>query len=348
MDLVFMPKQSLTPNKLVLYTEILQNRDGVLELYGKRKKSTSHDPAEKKSAGVPLIEKKFHNFEISISAQRKIEQKITWLYHLARSRYVVTQKGKQLFNFKMAFITLTLPSSQQHPTAQITSECLNQWLIEMKRDFNLTNYVWRLEFQANSNVHYHIATDTFLDFERVREVWNRCIAKLGYVQRYREKMSKMSFQDYFNAYSDGKPENFAKLKDRYFAGKTSDWFNPPSVDVKSCTSGKSIAQYIAKYFNKKEKSGCQKNELDNEENSFSLRLWYCSRSLSKLESIKEYLECAPIPFKLLISSVVNAKLIVCKYVEMVYFDIKNCSAYVKSVLYPLFRNYANSVGYSSA
>jgi hypothetical protein len=248
----------------------------------------------------------------------------------------------------MCFFTLTLPSGQVHPTSVLNSECLNQFITEIREVFKMENYVWRLEFQKNGNAHWHFATDTFIDYYSLQEIWNRIISKLGYVQAYRDKMSAMSLQQYVSEYSKDGRNDFKALSQRYFKGKNSGWAQPPSVDVVSCTSGKSIAMYISKYFGKKDKSGCDRNALDTEENSFAIRLWFCSRSLSKLEKITDYVDNCKLCFKTLFTAVVNAKRIACKYVDIVYYNYSECSAYVKGVLSQLFRSYAVQQGYSSA
>lgn len=292
-----------------------------------------------------MPEKRFHNFEISKTAQNNIRQKITWLYQLSKSRYKKTTSGKEIFNFKMSFITLTLPSKQMHNTAFITQNCLNQLLTELRENDGLINYVWRLEFQKNGNVHYHLATDSFLDYDLLRSRWNRILAKYGYVKFYHEKFSAMSLSNYIANYHDKEKNDFALLAKRYAYGKKTNWIEPPTVDVKSCTTGKSISFYISKYFNKKEKSGIQKNFLDNEENSQGMRLWFCSRGLSRLKTISEFVEIAEVPFEILCGSISFAKKMVYDYCTVIYFSISNASNYYKSILYEKFRAYGNSMNY---
>lgn len=91
-----------------------------------------------------------------------------------------------------------------------------------------------------------------------------------------------------------------------------------------------------------------KNDLDNEKNSFSLRLWFCSRSLSKLTSIVDYKEKIEINWFDVIKGCNKVKEFVCDYATCLFFEIRNMSNYVKSLLYPTFRNYANEMGYCSA
>ena len=120
------PKISIRPNKVVFYNQFVKNK------YDDSVSSSTLAPEVKKTLkemGVPvqsLPECNKHSFEISFKAASRIKEKVTWLYELAKNKTVTTTSGKTLYSFKMNFITLTLPSNQQHDTAQITSVCLNQ------------------------------------------------------------------------------------------------------------------------------------------------------------------------------------------------------------------------------
>jgi hypothetical protein len=343
---IFIPKISLKPNRVTLYNEVLLANHQTGEL-------TSLPKVRKPMMDLDTFEeikfkKLFHNFKISVSAQKKIQEKINWLYLLAKSRYTKTYSGKEIFNFKINFLTLTLPSAQVHPTSQITTECFNQFLTEIRQRTKMENYVWRLEFQGNGNLHYHIVTDTYIDYFLAQKIWNRIINKLGYVDAYTAKFAPLSLQEYIDnvKYSDN--VDFKKLSLRYAKGKETGWTSPPSVDVKVCTSNKAIAYYISKYFGKDKKDSCKCNALDNEDNSFSLRLWFCSRSLSALSSIVDYQEASAIDWFSFLKPYEKVKHLVLDYAQCLFFDIRDLSNYVKSLLYPVFRAYANECGYTSA
>lgn len=115
------------------------------------------------------------------------------------------------------FVTLTLPYSQMHCDKIIKRECLNQFLITIKRQHQAANYLWKAEVQRNGNIHFHILFDKFIHWEEIRHIWNRCVNRLGYV----------------------------------------DWFctehnslDPNSTDIHSIRKTKNIRAYIAKYVSK--------------------------------------------------------------------------------------------------
>lgn len=345
LDIISIPTFSLNPTSLSLYnSRFLRNSSGKLEK-SKLTESQKKDSLKNIYGDNFQVEKRFHNFKISEQSHKSIMQKINWLYFLAKSKSVKTLSGKEIYNFKINFITLTLPAMQEHPTAEITTNCLNQFLTELKKIYKIENLVWRLEFQANGNVHYHIVTDTYIDYYVVLKHWNRVINKLGYVDRYAEKHSKMSLNEYVNTYNKGGKVDFATMKNRYIKGRSFNWKVPNSVDVKCVTSGKQIAFYISKYFSKKEKSGAICNKLDTKENSMGLRLWFCTRSLSKLKKIRDFIPAFDID---LLSIVLKCKKIfkcVHEYCTTYFYDFSELENSGKAVLSRIMRDYALGLGY---
>jgi hypothetical protein len=293
-------------------------------------------------------ELRFHNFQISISARKSMIEKINWIYFMARPREKTSTQGKRVFNFRINFLTLTLPSKQVHPTSEITQKCLNQFLTELKQTHDLQNFVWRLEFQKNGNVHYHIVTDVFMDYSKTLKSWNRIISKLGYVQAYKEKHSQMTLNDYIKAYSNNGQTDLITLKKRYSRGRALEWQVPNSVDVKSVLGSKKIAFYISKYFGKKEKSGTDRNELDTQENSKGLRLWFCSRSLSKLKKITDFVPAFKIDLVAIVKQAKDLFVVVHEYCTSLFYSISELPNEVKGTITKLLRTYAEDLQYICA
>jgi hypothetical protein len=336
-EYVFMPKISMKPNQITLFNEVLYKDFETQQL-----KSLCG------STGYRTVQKSFHNFNLSINGNRSIKQKINWLYSLSAPRTIKTYSGKVIYKFKMNFLTLTLPSTQQHPTAEITKICFNQFITEMRQRCNLTNYVWRLEFQKNKNVHYHIATDCYIDYFFAQKVWNRIINKLNYVDVYQAKFQKLTLHQYWNEQSKGKFDNFAVYKKRFENGVNCNWTNPHTIDTKNCTSSDSISSYISKYFSKNDIAAVRCNDLDNVENSKSLRLWFCSRSLSVLKSICSYVENTEINFFELLKNEAAARIVEIKYATCLFFDFNKLSKYYKDLVINCLSSYSQNLGYNSA
>ena len=320
---------SVLPSKVSLTTEIhkqIKDSNGSWIFKPKTESTPNSD--------VPKLVRKFHNFEISPNSARKLRQKIDFLYHYSNSRTVRTYTGKKLRNFKTCFLTLTLPSDQVHNTGMINTNCLDPFLQICRQRLGMRNYVWRLEFQANGNAHFHILTDTYIDYYFARKHWNRTVNSLGYLDSYRSKMSNLSYNDYCNLYGTdfkGNKVNPDVLYKRYNAGVGTNWSKPNSVDVKAIRSNREIALYISKYFSKKEKtSKC--NKLDNEENSFAIRLCYWSRSLSRLALETLPRDYYSLDIISLLDSDENVLRCVYDYCVVYYFDLANVGAILKDYL----------------
>jgi len=325
---------SLHPNKLVLY-----------DRFDKVQKDLHHIAPSRFEAPKTILARSFHNFTISDNAYRSLRSKINWLYYLSKKKDIKLKNGKQIFAFRCAFITLTLPSKQLTPTVDVTKRLFNNFLTQLRAKFELTNYVWRLEFQKNGNVHYHIVTDSFLDFFQVQKIWNSCLALDGYISAYAVKHQAMNLRKYNDTYNANGKIDFSIMKKRYFAGVGSNWQNPNTVDVKSVISKQKIANYISKYFAKNTNGSADCNALDNEENSQNLRLWFCSRGLSAIKSISDYIEHYAIPLEKLVRSIPNFKRIRTDYCVMYFFDLNQITGFVRKTLENILKSYAQSVDY---
>lgn len=329
-------KYALRPNKLVVYNEVVFNT------FDNPYHEIKEIIREKR-----IIKKSFHNFNISVNAYRNLKDKINWLYFLSNKKTVTTYTKKSIYNFKMCFLTLTLPSKQIHPTSIITKECLNQFFIELKSRIQLENYVWRLEFQKNGNVHYHIVSDSYIDYFFALKIWNRIIEKLGYVSNYKKRFENLSLSDYNKKVNKFDKIDFNVIVKRYYKGKRENWKMPNSVDVKSVTNNKKISNYIAKYFGKNDNDKVKCNELDNENNSKSLRLWYCSSKLSKLKSVSDYSENCIKEIKIIIEKFAKIKVILHKYCKVIYYSFESINMKFKRVIDKYLRAYALELGYNS-
>lgn len=228
------------------------------------------------------LKKKRNNLSLSRASKKKMLDSINSMYCLSKGRKVEYKKGKYIYNFKCSFITLTLPAEQVHSDKKIKSECLNQFLVELRKKYKVKNYVWKAELQNNGNIHFHIVVDKYVSYLALRWRWNRIVNKLGYVKRYSDKMSKLTLSQYAKM----RKKTISEVKEAYAKGKRNNWSNPNSVDVKSVKSDDELAIYLAKYLTKK----VSKNENENDLNLI-LRaenfgnIWGRSSSLSKLKYI---------------------------------------------------------------
>lgn len=112
------------------------------------------------------------------------------------------------------FITLTLSSRQVHCDKTIKRECLNHFLIYLKRHYGVVNFIWKAELQKNGNIHYHMITDKYIPHQELRELWNTAQNRLSYVDMFAHD-------------------------------------NPNSTDIHSLKRIKNVMAYVGKYMSKK-------------------------------------------------------------------------------------------------
>lgn len=342
----YRPFVSIRPDKAVFRYErksyvkkIVNGFESLVEL--KRPKSNTPNSAREN------LKRQFHNFQISANSRKNLIEKILWLNQFAKARTIRTYNGKYIYNFRTSFITLTLPSIQRHPTGEISNECFDSFLTTLRNRLGMKNYVWKLEFQENGNVHYHLITDTYVDYFFALKHWNNIINKLGYVDEYQAKMSEMSWHDYVREYSKGGSVAVTELARRYGKGKRENWRNPNSVDMRAVRTNNNLHYYLSKYF---AKAGDKPtvNQYDTEENSFGLRLCFWSRSLSRVCTLsmpEDFYNFDFHPFFELATNVVTKTY---DYCRVAYYSVSQFSNDRKRELYILFNQLKLSFGFVSA
>lgn len=214
---------------------------------------------------------KSHNGKVSVAARRKVSKAVQYLLFMANDKELPDSAHGRCYKFKISFITLTLSSAQIHSDSQIKEELLNHLLVELRKYYNVKNYIWRAEKQQNGNIHFHILCDKFIPWSELRDRWNRIQNKLGYVNRYRDQMRSFHQKGFQVRDALLKHWPLEKQVQAYKSGKATDWNSPNSTDIHSVVKTYRIKAYILKYLTK------------NEENKNILgRMWGCNMELSQI------------------------------------------------------------------
>ena len=128
-----------------------------------------------------------YNGYMSPKTKSKVKKYLsTWLGAIKEVRKN-PHKNNLTFMPYPTFITLTLPSPQQHSDNEIKRKCLDPYIKKMIKKHNTRNYFWRAESQKNGNIHFHIIVDTAIHHKLVRQEWNAVIGKLGYLDNFEKK-----------------------------------------------------------------------------------------------------------------------------------------------------------------
>jgi hypothetical protein len=204
MALLTLPFVSIKPNYLTTYTHFDNTAS-----FGSVYKSESIQPLDNRTHGL-----------MSVKSNRNVRLAIDWMCLLSKNKHVQSDRTGAAFTFKLNFITLTLSSKQKHSDNVIKSKLLNQFLIEIKRTYGCQRYLWRAESQSNGNIHFHIVTDVFIAWRKLRTLWNRIQEKLGYVSTFTDCTGKV---------------------------------DPNSTDVHAIKKIKNLPSYLSKYCSKNAK-----------------------------------------------------------------------------------------------
>jgi len=166
-----------------------------------------------------LTKVKAYSGKLKSGAQKRLLSSLDLLVQRAEPQMIYSQKKEIWYPFRTNFITLTLTNSQRLISAKEGyASLLRPWLRYMKTKCGLKDYVWKAELQKNGQLHYHLASSTFLPQNLVRWKWNKVSKKAGLLDTFARQYGH---------------------------------FNPPSTEIKAITNVKDAKSYIAKEFQKK-------------------------------------------------------------------------------------------------
>jgi len=192
--------------------------------------------------------------ELSQVSIRKIKHAINNLVLISEKKKYFTKNGDS-FHFKLNFITLTLPALQAHTDFELKA-LLNDWL-KIWQAKGLKNYVWKAEKQKNGNIHFHITSDFYINYQDIKESWNLCLKRIGYINKYREAQEnwhKSGFKLRKNSIRYIRGKKVIWTREQQFKawqeGKTTNWSKPNTTDVHSVKNIKNLSSYISEYMAK--------------------------------------------------------------------------------------------------
>lgn len=332
--LTLIPEFSLHPGQLNLYNAphwepARPNRENVI----------THESIQERTHEHLLSSTRTAEGKVSKIAKRKILKALNYMLLLTNNKTIHNQFTGKNFKFKIAFVTLTLPSRQIHSDNEIKAKCLNQFIIEIKRVYKVKRYIWRAEKQKNGNIHFHIIVDKFIPYLELRSRWNRIVNKLGYVDRYREDQMNWHSKGFKPRLELRKTWSIRKQKEAYERGVKGHWNNPNSTDVHSVYKIRNIKEYISKYLTK--------NEIDqkiNENEEIDLmqqtgRIWSCSEDLMNLKGAKGTID-NEIEFEIEdLKKCDGVKIIDDPYFTIIFFDLDILINSPNSRLFALFSEY---------
>lgn len=116
------------------------------------------------------------NNKISKTSRNQIIERVRLLALVANRKYYKSKRGF-ILDYKIQMITLTF---KNHVEEKTSKRYLNTWLTNMRKTYQMENYVWRMEFQKRGVVHFHIVTDAALTLDITHKTWNQILEKNGH------------------------------------------------------------------------------------------------------------------------------------------------------------------------
>src|SRR4030042_275543 len=333
-ELTLIPKIKIHPTKICIYKEV--KWEGI-----KASKKFTTDESEVSCTKNELFTKsaRKNNGYLSSHAKRKMNKSIDYLLVTSDRKKVYSKVQKKYVSFRIVFVTLTLPSKQIHTDKEITNKCLNQLFVELSKYHNVKKFVWRAEKQDNGNIHYHILISEFVEWSELRKRWNRICNKLGYVDRYQEKMKEFYKDGFRPSKNENDKRTIEQQRKAFILGQKSEWRSPNSTDIHDTRKIKDIKAYVAKYMTKQPSANLESENIEESTLVVNGRLWSCSQNLSNVEGcqLDESWEISDELEKVYASS--KCHIFKDSYFSVMFIDAKKLIEYGSELLFKYFANY---------
>ena len=202
---------------------------------------------------------------------RRLRYAIQLLAKSSPWQFIQNETIKEGYQFKLGFLTLTLPCAQGSISDEtIKRTALMPFITALQKKFGKFSYVWKAETQDNGNIHFHLTINAWIHYSSLRYYWNRRLAALGYIDEYRREQMAFhakGFRPRPELFETWSLEQQGKAYDN---GMRTNWTNPNTTDIHSVERINDLAAYLIKYMSKKEEG---KREIKG-------KIWGCSQNLS--------------------------------------------------------------------
>lgn len=171
-----------------VWEEYIQIRYSSYVLYRKPNYTRTLTAEQRDLLRIRLQSRDRYTGSTTTHSRDRMRKALDMLLQITPVRVVRNNTLQRDVNFRIAFITLTIPYCAEASSNKIAySKCLRPFLSFLCKTHNCKSYVWKLEFQLNGSVHYHLACDCFVDWFRIKDKWNTLLSKAGLLDEYRER-----------------------------------------------------------------------------------------------------------------------------------------------------------------
>lgn len=168
------------------------------------------------------LQYKTYSGVMTYHAKKRLAKAISLLNQASPWHKVYNPVSRKSVDFKLSFITLTIPSRDVVSAKDGYRLLLKPFLRKLKTQYPGFLYVWKAELQERGQLHYHITSNTLIEHHIISNTWNKILA--GHQLLY----------DYY-----------AKHKH----------YNAPSTEIRSVRKVANIEAYLLKYVSKSDPYG---------------------------------------------------------------------------------------------
>lgn len=179
-------------------------------------------------------ENKSYTGLLTTATKKRLQENIDKIVFGSITHKIFNPYLKEEKKHRLAFLTLTISDEKILPYKDCYKKLLSPFLDWLTRTNGTSTYLWKAELQKRGQLHYHLITPDWIDYQIIREKWNNIQMKAGI------DLSKYNF-------------------------------NPNSTDIEVISEIKGITTYIAKEIMKDCQNqlplgiklwGCSKNLTD--------------------------------------------------------------------------------------
>lgn len=162
--------------------------------------------------------KKAYSGILSPGARKRMKKAISLFCQACPSRRIHNPLTHAIYDFKFAFLTLTISdANENHTASEAYKKVLKPLIRWLRRTKGVKFYIWVAELQKRGQIHYHVLLPDFIPWQYIRNKWNYLQFKAGFLDGYQEKY-----------------------------GGT----NPNSIDIHSTKKIRNAEAYLSKYLTK--------------------------------------------------------------------------------------------------
>jgi hypothetical protein len=202
--------------------------------------------------------RKTYTGTITLNAKKRIKKAIQILLQISEKKVIYSKILKKEINFRLNFITLTIPELESASNPQeVYKKLLRPFLQWLSKTEKVKSYIWKLELQQRGAIHYHIITNKYIEYYLIRDKWNNLMRKNDMLEIYKKHHGN---------------------------------YNPNSVDIHNVKEVQDMSIYMEKYLAKNKQNQKELNckIWDCSYNLKAGKLYSQHPSFQNIKAIKEF------------------------------------------------------------